>query len=244
MAPDKKTVIAFDLYGTLLSTDSIAKELSSHFGDEKAKALAALWRRYQLEYTWRLNSMSIYKDFSAVTRASLAHALAESSLSLPPAAIDSLMGAYDSLDLNPDAGPGLASLQSSTGIDAYIFSNGSPSMLTASVTKSPSMAQFQGVFQAIVSVEDVKVFKPDPKAYHHLAGRVGRGDLESIWLVSSNPFDIVGARAAGLKAAWVDRAGLGWIDGLGDLVGGKGPTVVVKGVDEAVREIRRQVGDL
>lgn len=57
MAPDKKTVIAFDLYGTLLSTDSIAKELSSHFGDEKAKALAALWRRYQLEYTWRLNSM-------------------------------------------------------------------------------------------------------------------------------------------------------------------------------------------
>ncbi|KFX87439.1 hypothetical protein V490_08242, partial [Pseudogymnoascus sp. VKM F-3557] len=201
MAPGNKTVIAFDLYGTLLSTDSIAKELSSHFGDEKAKSLAALWRRYQLEYTWRLNSMSIYKDFSTVTRASLAHALAESSLSLPPDAIDSLMHAYDSLDLNPDAGPGLASLASSTNIDAYIFSNGSTAMLKASVTKSPSLAQFQDVFQDIVTVEDVKVYKPDPRAYHHLAGRVGRGDLESIWLVSSNPFDIVGARAAGLKAA-------------------------------------------
>ena len=51
------TIIAFDLYGTLLSTSSIAKELAVHFGEEKAANLASLWRRYQLEYTWRLNSM-------------------------------------------------------------------------------------------------------------------------------------------------------------------------------------------
>ena len=59
MAATGKTVIAFDLYGTLLSTESIAKELATHFGQEKAASLAALWRRYQLEYTWRLNSMSM-----------------------------------------------------------------------------------------------------------------------------------------------------------------------------------------
>ena len=53
-----ETIVAFDLYGTLLSTESIAKELAVHFGQEKAASLAALWRRYQLEYTWRLNSMS------------------------------------------------------------------------------------------------------------------------------------------------------------------------------------------
>lgn len=52
-----KTVVAFDLYGTLLSTESIAKELERHFGSEAAQSIAALWRRYQLEYTWRLNSM-------------------------------------------------------------------------------------------------------------------------------------------------------------------------------------------
>lgn len=52
-----KTVIAFDLYGTLLSTESIAKELAKLFGQDKAESLAALWRRYQLEYTWRINSM-------------------------------------------------------------------------------------------------------------------------------------------------------------------------------------------
>ena len=55
-------VIAFDLYGTLLSTESIAKQLSEHFGEKKAQSLAALWRRYQLEYTWRLNSMSTLGD--------------------------------------------------------------------------------------------------------------------------------------------------------------------------------------
>ena len=53
-----KIVVAFDLYGTLLSTESIAVALASHFGEDKAKSIAALWRRYQLEYTWRLNSMS------------------------------------------------------------------------------------------------------------------------------------------------------------------------------------------
>lgn len=55
---DKKIVLAFDAYGTLLSTESIAKKLASHFGQEKAQLIAATWRKYQLEYTWRLNSMS------------------------------------------------------------------------------------------------------------------------------------------------------------------------------------------
>ena len=58
MTSTDQLVVAFDLYGTLLSTESIAKELGAHFGQEKAASLAALWRRYQLEYTWRLNSMS------------------------------------------------------------------------------------------------------------------------------------------------------------------------------------------
>ena len=56
--PDKKIVMAFDAYGTLLSTESIAKKLAAHFGEDKADALAQAWRKYQLEYTWRLNSMS------------------------------------------------------------------------------------------------------------------------------------------------------------------------------------------
>lgn len=57
----KKVVIAFDLYGTLLSTESIATELAQLYGEESAKELAAQWRRYQLEYTWRINSMGVFE---------------------------------------------------------------------------------------------------------------------------------------------------------------------------------------
>jgi 2-haloacid dehalogenase len=58
MAAEKPIILAFDVYGTLLSTESIAKELAEHFGQDKATSIAAEWRKYQLEYTWRLNSMS------------------------------------------------------------------------------------------------------------------------------------------------------------------------------------------
>ena len=54
-----KIVLAFDVYGTLLSTESIAKKLATHFGEDKAASISAKWRLYQLEYTWRANSMSM-----------------------------------------------------------------------------------------------------------------------------------------------------------------------------------------
>ena len=52
-------VLAFDLYGTLLSTGSIAEQLGKHFGQSTAQSISTSWRRYQLEYTWRLNSMGM-----------------------------------------------------------------------------------------------------------------------------------------------------------------------------------------
>lgn len=72
-----KTIVAFDLYGTLLSTESIAEQLEKHFGADTAQSISALWRRYQLEYTWRLNSMGksdslndsgVAKSFQSDTR--------------------------------------------------------------------------------------------------------------------------------------------------------------------------------
>lgn len=57
MSSTDQTIVAFDLYGTLLSTESIAKKLGDKFGQDKADKLAADWRTFQLEYTWRANSM-------------------------------------------------------------------------------------------------------------------------------------------------------------------------------------------
>lgn len=240
-----KTIIAFDLYGTLLSTSSIAKELAVHFGQEKAASLAALWRRYQLEYTWRLNSMNQYQPFSDITRNSLHHALADSSLSLDDASISQLMKAYDNLSTFPDVAPALKALANESNLTAVVFSNGTESMVTNSVRLSPDLAPHKDVFESIVTVDQVKCFKPDPRVYYHLAETVGiaksREGMARLWLVSGNPFDVVGARAVGMQAAWVDRGGAGWTDGLVKGETGK-PTVVVKGLGEVVAAVKEHSG--
>ncbi|KAE9369532.1 haloacid dehalogenase [Stipitochalara longipes BDJ] len=245
MSSKNKIVIAFDLYGTLLSTESIAKELATHFGQEQANKIAALWRRYQLEYTWRMNSMTLYRPFSEITSAALKHALAESSVSLSEENISNLMKAYDNLGTFADVPPGLTAVASDPSIDAYVFSNGDDDMVSASVNKSPSLSAQSSVFKGLVTVEEIKVFKPDISTYHHLCKKVGKSfsneDMASVWLVSGNPFDIVGARAAGIQAAWVDRGHSGnggWTDQLGTLASG-GPTITVGGVEEAVKEIKK-----
>lgn len=239
------TVIAFDLYGTLLSTESIAKELATHFGQEKAAGLAGLWRRYQLEYTWRLNSMNQYQPFSNITRNSLSHALADSGLSLEDESIEQLMKAYDSLSTFPDVSPALEALADESGITAVVFSNGTNSMVTNSVKSSPDLGPHADVFKQIVTVEEVKCFKPDPRVYYHLAEKMGKGRskqaMSEMWLVSGNPFDVVGARAMGMQAAWVDRGEAGWTDGLMQDETGK-PTAVVKGLGEVVDTVKKYNG--
>lgn len=156
------------------------------------------------------------------------------------------MHAYDSLSTFPDVEPALKSLSSDPSIDAYIFSNGTNAMVSTSVNQSPSLSPFASVFKDLVTVEEIETYKPNPQVYQHLAKKAGKStsveDMANIWLVSGNPFDVVGARAAGLRAAWVDRAGHhgngGWNDRLGELAAG-GPTVVVSGVDDAVRAIKK-----
>ncbi|KAI1609353.1 haloacid dehalogenase, type II [Exophiala viscosa] len=228
-----KIVVAFDLYGTLLSTGSIAKELASHFGQEEAESIATVWRRYQLEYTWRLVCMKQYEDFSEVTRKSLHHALGEHGLSLNETDTKNLMKSYDSLSTFPDVNPALERLKDNSNIECVVFSNGTSEMVSSSVNGSEELSS--SVFKDIITVDDVRTFKPAPEVYKHLAEKVGKtGQMSAMWLVSGNPFDVVGARAMGMQAAWVDRAGSGWQDQLG-----LEPTVVVKSLEEVADAVEK-----
>jgi 2-haloacid dehalogenase len=164
---------------------------------------------------------ALYKPFSEITSAALKHALAESSVSLSDENISKVMKAYDNLGTFADVQPGLEVLASDPSIDAYVFSNGDDDMVSASVNRSPSLSAQSAVFKGLVTVQEIGVFKPDITVYHHLCKKVGKSfsneDMKSVWLVSGNPFDIVGARAAGIRAAWVDRGGGhsgngGWTD--------------------------------
>ncbi|CAI6339082.1 unnamed protein product [Periconia digitata] len=238
-SPSNKTVLAFDVYGTLLSTESIARQLGSYIGQEKAPSVAAEWRRLQLEYTFRCNSMDTYMPFSTVTLGALRHALSLSSLSLPSSVLQSLLEAYNSLDTFPDVAPLLSSLTTSSSFYPVLFSNGTHSMIHTSLTSSPSLSPHAHLFADIVVVEEVRRFKPHPDVYAHLCERVGKEARRGeVWLVSGNAFDVVGAARFGMKTAWVDRGGGGWVDCLGADEGWR-PDVVVKGVGEVVGAVDR-----
>lgn len=263
MPPTKsKIVIAFDLYGTILSTESIAKDLATHLNisRSKAQAVAAKWRQYQLEYTWRITAMGTYKPFDKITRAALRHAAAElEGIDVPDAAAERLMAAYDALAVFPDVPAGLKAVQREGGtyrpaVEAVIFSNGTEKMLSTSVGSSPDLKPFVsggggssgGLFKKLITVDEVRTYKPTAQAYSHLQAEADEDNDAVVWLVSANPFDVAGARSVGLRSAWIDRAGTGWVDRLGEAVFGVGddvrkrrarPTVIAKGVDQAVEEI-------
>ncbi|KAJ4291058.1 hypothetical protein N0V90_010256 [Kalmusia sp. IMI 367209] len=215
MASNQEIFLAFDVYGTLLSTESIARQLAEHFGQEKAATIASEWRKYQLEYTWRLNSMEQYMPFSDVTRNSLKHALAEAGVSLDSGSIENLMDAYNTLNVFPDVPPVFQHLQDNPNIHAAVFSNGTSSMINASLTQSPDLSPYSKLFRKTVVVESVKRFKPYPGVYSHLLmelGRTGKGQEKDVWL---------------------------W-EGVGGWTGGWGsgqPTVIVEGLDEVVKKV-------
>lgn len=191
------------------------------------------------------NHKEQYEPFSSITRNSLNHALAESGLFLDDDAVASLMKAYDSLSTFPDVTPALQALAKESGITPVVFSNGTQTMVTNSVNSSPDLGPHASVFKDIVTVEEVKRFKPAPAVYYHLAENVGKAKtkeaMSEMWLVSGNPFDIVGARSIGMQAAWVDRAGNGWVDQLVPEPAGK-PTVIVKNLEQVVDAVKQHSG--
>ncbi|KAL1865533.1 hypothetical protein Daus18300_007178 [Diaporthe australafricana] len=256
-----KIVIAFDLYGTILSTESIAKDIAAHLNisKQKGQAIAAKWRQYQLEYTWRITAMGTYKPFDKITRASLRHAAAElEAIDVPDDVADKLMASYDALAVFPDAMRGLKAVQGQQqrGVEAVIFSNGTERMLSTSVGASPDLKPFvssggggaggDGLFKKLITVDEVRTYKPTAQSYSHLQAEADEDNDAVVWLVSANPFDVAGARSVGLRSAWIDRAGTGWVDKLGEAIFGIGddvrkrrasPTIIAKGVDTAIEEI-------
>ncbi|RKU44500.1 hypothetical protein DL546_005335 [Coniochaeta pulveracea] len=242
MSYTNEIVIAFDLYGTLVTPQRARERLVELFGQENAEQVATLWRRYQLEYTWRLNSMGIYRSFDDVAKGALKHALAELGLTLSSLSWDDgdgLMDAFITQQAFPDVPPALETIKENPDVTSYIFSNGSSTLVEKAVKGDPELSRFEGLWNGVyITASEGSAFKPSRQLYDELVNKVVvGGGPEDVWLVTANPFDVVGARAAGLNVAWVDRESKGWVDRLGTVIGKIEPTIIVKGVDEAVKEI-------
>ena len=191
--------LAFDVYGTLIDAMGITHSLGEQVGAD-AHAFAAAWRQKQLEYLFRRGLGRKYATFSVCTRQSLDFTCAALGHDLSTAARNELMAAYAILPAFPDARAALATLKRS-GFRCFAFSNGEPDDLTALLGN----AGLDHFLDGIVSVVDVRSYKPDPAVYAFFLENTGAA-LGRTWLVSSNPFDVIGAIEVGWKAAWVRRS--------------------------------------
>ena len=189
--------LAFDAYGTLFDVHSVISTCNQVF-PEKGPALSQLWRAKQLEYTWLRSLMGRYEDFWQVTESALVFACRSLNLSCPPATRQKLMDAYLHLDSYPEV---LQALRSLSTYKLAILSNGSPRMLAAVVENTG----LRDVFSDVISVDEVKIYKPSPRVYE-LAPRHLKVPQDAIGFISSNFWDIAGAKSFGLWTCWINRA--------------------------------------
>jgi len=189
----------FDAYGTLFDVHSAVARGGQALGD-KAGAVSALWRQKQLEYTWLRSLMGAHADFWQVTGDSLSYALA--SHGRDDARLhDELMALYLRLDAYDDAVDTLKTVKAS-GRSTAILSNGAPKMLAAAVD-SAGLAEH---LDAVLSIEEVGIYKPDPRVYQLAVDRLGV-PATRICFVSANAWDAAGAAHFGFRVAWLNRFG-------------------------------------
>lgn len=190
--------LVFDAYGTLYDVQSV-RGLANDLCGDQGEIITHLWRLKQLEYTWLRTMMRAYEDFWSVTRAALEFALTSVGVEPAPSLCDQLMGRYLHLDLYPEAEEALASLRDHK---LAILSNGSPRMLEALVSSS-GIAEH---LTEVISVDHVKLYKPEPACYA-LVEPALRVAKEEVLFISSNGFDVTGAKRYGFQVAWIERAG-------------------------------------
>jgi len=188
--------LVFDAYGTLFDVHSVAQRCETLWPG-KGAALSTAWRARQLEYTWLRSLMGRYAPFSQVTRDALAWACESLALPFTDDKLSVLMEEYRRLALFPET---KEAFQKIKNVKRAILSNGSPDMLEPLVKKSGLE------FDAVLSVDAVKVFKPAPAVYELAVKALGLPKQE-IGFVSSNGWDALGAKAYGFKVFWVNRAG-------------------------------------
>jgi len=217
----KPKAFIFDAYGTLFDVHSVVEAGRAVTADPQA--LSTLWRQKQLEYTWLRTLMGRYEDFWAVTEAALRFALDRLGIRAGEESVRYLMDAYLSLATFPEVKGALAAL---VGTPLGILSNGSPRMLEAAVRSSG----LGGIFRHVLSVDAVRAYKPSPAVYE-LGTQAFGVPASEILFVSSNAWDVSGAKAFGYRCCWCNRLGAP-MERLG-----VSPDLEVRGLDEILAKL-------
>lgn len=193
------TVLAFDVYGTLIDTHGVVIKLQELVGD-KAEKFSRVWREKQLEYSFRRGLMRTYENFGVCTSQALDYTSAYLDVGLTADQKAELLTEYRGLPAFNDVKESLMGLRTDRR-SIYAFSNG-----TADAVETLLLAAgIRDLFDGVVSVDDRKTFKPNPDVYEHLLNTTA-ASADETWLISSNPFDVIGAVSSGLRGVWVQRS--------------------------------------
>jgi len=191
--------LAFDVYGTLINTNGV-NDLLEQYIDDKTEVFMDLWRSKQLEYSFRRGLMKRYERFSVCTQNALDYSDAYLNTGLTEDNKNCLMQKYRVLPAFPDVKESLIKLQSSD-CRMFAFSNG----FGDDVKNLLINAEIDKYFENVVSVDDIKTFKPSPDVYAHFLNKSCSKAAES-WLISGNPFDVIGAGSVGMNSVWIRRS--------------------------------------
>jgi 2-haloacid dehalogenase len=189
--------VAFD-YLVLFDPNSVVPAAEQTFPG-KGRELTQLWRTRQFEYTWLRSITDRYVDFFAVTEDALVYAAKAMKLELTSERKQRLLNAYLHLAPWPDTADTLRQLRES-GIRVIALANFSPRMLQANAEN----AGLTGLFDALLSTDANRTYKPDPRAY-----RLGMERLHlpkrDILFAAFGGWDAAGAKAFGYPTVWVNR---------------------------------------
>lgn len=188
--------IVFDAYGTLFDVNSVQAKCDEIYPGE-GERISSLWRQKQLEYSWLYSLMGRYTDFWKITDDALKFTLKELKLEATDQIRHSILDEYLMLKPYAEVPEAIRSLQSH---EMAILSNGSSEMLHRVVENSG----LSGFFKSVISVDDVRIFKPSMKVYELGPARLGI-PKEEVLFISSNSWDASGAKAFGFKVCWINR---------------------------------------
>jgi len=192
--------LAFDVYGTLINTYGIIELLNRYVGEEKALQFATLWRDKQLEYSFRRSMMNCYEPFYTCTSNALEYCIDSFGVTISRDQYLNLIHRYRSLPVYEDVVTCLSSISERSEVHIYALSNG-PQEDVRMLFKDGDIDQY---FTDIVSVDEIRKYKPDPAVYQHFLDRTGSG-VEDSWLISGNAFDVIGASTFGMNSVWIKR---------------------------------------
>ena len=189
--------VAFD-YFVLFNPDSVASTVE-RIASGKGREFTSLWRTRQFEYAWLRSITGRYVDFFEITNDALSYTANTMRVELSAAQKQQLMDAYLNLTPWADTANALRRLRAA-GVRVIALANFSPLMLRANAEH----AGLAALFEAFVSTDANRTYKPDPRAYQLGVDRLGL-DKRDIVFAAFGGWDAAGAKSFGYPTVWVNR---------------------------------------